>query len=419
MNTERETNSQWTELSGRDVLKLMGGRIILRFVSILRSVTIRRIVPVLLLIIAAALLVLLSATAAPAQETAQETASETSGGTPRVEVVFVLDTTGSMSGLIEGAKRKIWSIANQIVSGKPTPEVHIGLVGYRDIGDEYVTKVYPLTDDLDLVYENLMAFRADGGGDTPEHVNRALHDAVDTIHWSRDATTLKLIFLVGDCPPHMDYGDGYDYRKICKAAVAQDIIVNTVQCGDYVETVSFWQDIARRGEGRYAQIAQEGGMIAIETPYDEELAELNVQLEETVVPYGSEDAIAAQMEKNDKMREMAPEAAAGRAEFMSKSKRESTIDLVNDVIENDLDITDVDNEDLPEEMQSMSDREKEEYVQQKKEQRDRIAEDIKKLSEKRDDYIAEALKDMGEEDGFDEVVNRTIQEQAASKGISY
>ena len=30
---------------------------------------------------------------------------------PVVEVAFVLDTTGSMGGLIEGAKRKIWSIA--------------------------------------------------------------------------------------------------------------------------------------------------------------------------------------------------------------------------------------------------------------------------------------------------------------------
>src|SRR4051794_24266330 len=58
---------------------------------------------------------------------------------PRVELVFALDTTGSMSGLIDGAKRKIWSIAQFIAQGQPKPDVRIGLVAYRDIGDAYVT----------------------------------------------------------------------------------------------------------------------------------------------------------------------------------------------------------------------------------------------------------------------------------------
>ena len=66
-----------------------------------------------------------------------------------MEVVFCLDTTGSMGGLIEGAKEKIWSICNQIAGGKPTPDLKVGLVAYRDKGDDYVTKVYDLTDDLD------------------------------------------------------------------------------------------------------------------------------------------------------------------------------------------------------------------------------------------------------------------------------
>ena len=51
---------------------------------------------------------------------------------PQIEVVFCLDTTGSMGGLIEAAKQKIWSISNQIANGKPTPELKIGLVAFRD-----------------------------------------------------------------------------------------------------------------------------------------------------------------------------------------------------------------------------------------------------------------------------------------------
>src|SRR5436190_23534503 len=68
---------------------------------------------------------------------------------PKVEVVFCLDTTDSMGGLIEGTKQKIWAICNQIAGGKPSPDLKVGLVAYRDRGDEYVTKVFDLSEDLD------------------------------------------------------------------------------------------------------------------------------------------------------------------------------------------------------------------------------------------------------------------------------
>src|SRR5438128_3727237 len=112
-----------------------------------------------------------------------------------------------MSALIAAAKKKIWAISNQIASGQPSPLVKIGLVAYRDRGDEYITKVIDLTDDLDAIHTHLMGFRAAGGGDEPESVNQALHEAVTKIAWSKNKKTLKIIFLVGDAPPHMDYTD--------------------------------------------------------------------------------------------------------------------------------------------------------------------------------------------------------------------
>ena len=105
---------------------------------------------------------------------------------PLVEVVFVLDTTGSMSGLIQAAKEKIWSIATTLAPAQPAPEIRMGLVAYRDRGDDYVTRVVDLSDDLDSMYATLMDFRAAGGGDGPESVNQALHDAVHRISWSQD-----------------------------------------------------------------------------------------------------------------------------------------------------------------------------------------------------------------------------------------
>src|SRR5436853_1967804 len=143
---------------------------------------------------------------------------------PRIEVCFVLDTTGSMTGLIEGAKQKIWSIANEMASAKPTPEIRLGLVAYRDRGDEYVTKVFDLTNDIDAIYGHLQSFRAAGGGDTPESVNEALDDAVRKMSWSQDQRVLKIIFLVGDAPPHMDYADGPKYPQVCREAMKKDLI---------------------------------------------------------------------------------------------------------------------------------------------------------------------------------------------------
>ena len=89
---------------------------------------------------------------------------------PSVEVVFVIDTTSSMGGLIEGAKQRIWAIANEIAKGRPAPKVKMGLVAFRDKGDSYVTKVFDLSENLDNTYKDLLSLSAEGGGDGPEHV---------------------------------------------------------------------------------------------------------------------------------------------------------------------------------------------------------------------------------------------------------
>lgn len=119
---------------------------------------------------------------------------------PVLEVAFVLDTTGSMGGLLEGAKQKIWSIASRMASGKPTPRIRVGLVAYRDRTDAYVTQTFDLSEDLDAVYKNLRSFTAGGGGDTPEHVGKGLADAVEKLSWTTQGRVARMIFLVGDAP---------------------------------------------------------------------------------------------------------------------------------------------------------------------------------------------------------------------------
>src|SRR5260370_23513201 len=205
---------------------------------------------------------------------------------PKVEVVFCLDTTGSMGGLIEAAKQKIWAISNQIASGKPTPDLKVGLVAYRDKGDAYITKVTVLSGALDAIYGTLKTFQAQGGGDTPEHVNQALYDAVHKIKWNSDKKTLRIIFLVGDAPGHMDYTDDVKYPVTCKEACKKGIIINAVQCGGDAACAKQFRDICAKAEGSYVQIAQEGGVVTIATPFDKRLGDINTALAHSTLVYG-------------------------------------------------------------------------------------------------------------------------------------
>ena len=107
-------------------------------------------------------------------------------GAKRVEVVFCLDTTGSMSGLIDAAKRRSGR-SQPDRAAQPTPEISkVGLVAYRDRGDAYVTKVIDLTDDLDTIYAKLKEFRPRAAATARRAVNQALNAA---IHACRGART--------------------------------------------------------------------------------------------------------------------------------------------------------------------------------------------------------------------------------------
>src|SRR5215218_4147831 len=204
-----------------------------------------------------------------------------------LEMVFVLDTTGSMGGLIDGAKQRIWGIINEVMQTPAHPNVRVGLVAYRDKGDAYVTQVLPLTNDLDRVYSTLMEYRADGGGDGPEDVRRALADGVRKAGWSKpQANTAQIVFLVGDAPPHDDYLQEPDTLATAAEAIRVGMVVNTIQCGADGQTRQVWQQIARRGEGQYFAIAQDGGVETIATPYDSRLSELGGKLGSTYLAYG-------------------------------------------------------------------------------------------------------------------------------------
>jgi Mg-chelatase subunit ChlD len=351
----------------------------------------------------------------------------------RIEVVFVLDTTGSMSGLIEGAKQKIWSIANAMASARPRPQIKIGLVAYRDRGDAYITKLTQMTDDLDAVYSDLMKFEAGGGGDGPESVNQALHEAYTKFTWTPNTgdgkSTLRLIYLVGDAPPHMDYDQDIKYKTTCADAIKNGITINTIQCGSIADATPIWKEIAQKTDGEYFAIEQSGGMRVVASPYDSEIAKLGTELEATVVAYGSVREQARQTEKMDGAvllsASTAPAASkADRAAYKASEAGMMSLcgdnDLVQACLDKKVDLATLPEDQLPENMKKMSKTERVAFIAKQSEDRKACQQKIQDLSKKRDEFVkAELAKGEGKKDSFDEKVLDSLTRQAGKVGIRY
>ncbi len=349
-------------------------------------------------------------------------------GQPVIDVVFVLDTTGSMSGLIQTAKEKIWSIASTMAAAQPTPEIRIGLVGYRDRGDAYVTKKIDLSDDLDSVYAALMDFQADGGGDTPESVNEALHVAVNAMSWSDQDQAYQVIFLVGDAPPHMDYQDEMQYPAIIASARERGIVVNAIQCGDMSVTAAPWAQIAGLGKGSYFQVEQAGSAVAYTTPYDAELAELSARLDATRLYYGSEEdkeVAAAKVAATEKLSSLASdEAKARRAAFnMSAAGRKNRLgenELIDAVTKGEVQLEELEPEALPAAIAAMSPTEQRAHVAELADERAELQGRMRELAESRDDFIRQKVdEDGGAKDSLDQKLYEAIADQARIVGLDY
>ncbi|HEX5789023.1 MAG TPA: vWA domain-containing protein [Woeseiaceae bacterium] len=348
-------------------------------------------------------------------------------GRPQVDVVFVLDTTGSMGGLIATAKEKIWSIATSMSSARQTPDIRIGLVAYRDKGDAYVTKVIDLSTDLDTVYATLMDFAAEGGGDGPESVNEALYDAVHDISWTQAENAYKAIFLVGDAPPHMDYNE-MRYPEIAAAARQRNIVINTVQCGSQADTVAPWTRIASLGQGSYFQVEQAGGAVALATPFDEEIATLSAKLDETRLYYGSREEQRRMHDKvaaTEKLHESASlSARARRAAFNASAagdaNRLGENELVDAVASGRVDLDAIAPATLPAVLQPMAPEEQKAYVQELAKTRDELEATLAERAKARDEYLAKKVEEAGGlEDSLDRQLFDAVREQAAAAGLEY
>jgi len=183
---------------------------------------------------------------------------------PRLDLVFLVDATGSMGDEIAKLKSSMLAMSQQIGKLPGQPDVCYGLVAYRDKGDAFLTRTADFTDNLGAFQSALGRLQAGGGGDTPEALNEALAETVHGLAWRRDA--VRLVVLVADAPPHLDYG-GPQYDRDMQAALAKGIKLFPVGAsgldpsGEYV-----FRQLAQYTAGRFVFLTYRDGADASSGP---------------------------------------------------------------------------------------------------------------------------------------------------------
>lgn len=340
---------------------------------------------------------------------------------PHIDVVFCIDCSGSMGAVIDTAKQKVWAIVNQTAKARPAPILRIGLVGYGNGMGPFRT--FPLTDDLDEVYKNLMTFKDEGWGS--EYVGLAVDKATTDMAWADGKQTLRVIYMVGNETARQGPPDK-DYAKTAPAAIAKGIIVNAIYCGDvdYQNAPPTWREMAKLADGQYLEIAQTGGAIYVATPFDDELAKLSSELNHTYLAYGVEggQGLANQATQDANAAGLSGQVAADRAVAKSAGVyRNSKWDLVDAAKSKDFKLELIKEEQLPEAMRKMTPEQRKTHVEKMTKEREALQAKIKEIATKRDAHIKSEVEKKGltGDKAFDEAVRSSLTEQAEKKGYKF
>ncbi|MBE7474602.1 MAG: VWA domain-containing protein [Anaerolineales bacterium] len=184
--------------------------------------------------------------------------SQAQSDTLNLDVLFLVDATGSMADEINQIQSTIFDVAAQIDALPGRPQTRYGLVAYRDRGDAFVSQAYEFTPDVREFSLNLSTVYADGGGDNPESLNEGLHDALHKVEW-RGGDTVQLIFLIADAPPHLDYPQDYDYAVEMDNAARRGIKIFPIASsglddqGEYI-----FRQLAQYTQGRFIFLTYAG-----------------------------------------------------------------------------------------------------------------------------------------------------------------
>lgn len=342
----------------------------------------------------------------------------------KIQVALLLDTSNSMDGLIEQAKSRLWNIVNTLTTLKyngQTPNIEIALYEYGNDGlsaeKNYIRQITPLTTDLDEISERLFALRTNGGS---EYCGAVIADATKQLSWGSAASDMKLIYISGN--EGFNQG-GINYKEAISDAYKKGIYVNTIFCGGKTEGVSLlWKDGADAGKGKYFNIDSNQAVQYIVTPYDDQITQCNVRINQTYVTYGGSKGAEKKMKQETQDSNAQKVSKANYAErTVSKSKaiyKNDSWDLVDKVKDDKKAVEKLKKEELPKELQNKSTAEINTYIEKKTKEREAIQKEIGELAKKRQTYIDNEAKKTKSQDDLGNAMNTSIVTFAKQKGYT-
>jgi len=329
-----------------------------------------------------------------------------------VDLVICLDTSGSMTGLIDTARAKLWDVVSELVAVEPNARLRVGLLTYGSPGvstaaEGWIVRQSDLSSDLDSVYAKMMSMYPDGG---EEFVGWVLSDAVHTLNWSQDPRALRLIYVSGNESADQ-CSTRFNFRQIAQDARRKGIAINAIYAGPVTNGIAeHWDQVATHGGGHFFAIDQDCGTQQFATPQDKLLIELNAQLNATYVPYGA----AGRAGKANQIAQDRNAASFGQQSIASRAQTKASAvyqnrrwDLVDAADDPGFDLEQVPEATLPPEMQKMSKQQRREYIVEKRTTRARVRQQIREVTTKREATLRKnraARKTKGLDDAMRESV---------------
>jgi hypothetical protein len=343
---------------------------------------------------------------------------------PLVQMAILLDTSGSMEGLIEQAKSQLWKIVNEMALAKKkgvNPKLEVALYEYGKssipASEGYLRQIVPLSTDLDRISEELFKLRTNGGS---EYCGKVIDVATRDLQWVESNNHLKVIFIAGNEP----FTQGrVDYKEACKKAITNGIIVNTIFCGNYRQGIDTkWKDGADLADGKYMNIDHNQKIVHIDAPQDKEIVALGKKLNATYVAYGR---MGIQKKERQKMQDSNAASVKGGAAVQrsvtkaSKQYNNAGWDMVDAEKEGKIKVEEMEEAALPAEMKKMTVKQRKEYIEKKRNERQKLQKKINELRKARDKYVAEKRKKMAGDQTLDEAIVSAIKEQAKKKNYKF
>lgn len=349
---------------------------------------------------------------------------DASSARPVVELAICLDISGSMDGLIDSAKARLWSIVNDLAIAKPTPQLRVALLTYGcdayDPSSGWVVVDSALTEDLDLISQKLFALRTNGG---TELVGRVVDSAARQLAWSTDPSALRVIIVAGN--EGADQDTVITYQQASKTSIEKGIIVNSIFCGSPSDPIApAWGEVAKLADGQFLCIDQSMGAAVAATPFDEQLGVLSSSINQTYVPLGEggREKWANQRAQDANAAELGGGVAAQRCVSKSSAVYDNrSWDLIDGCSTGTVKLEDLKDADLPEELRGKTLDEKKAYMAGKQAERVKIQSEVQALQVKRDEYLQAEARKRADTQGvaLDDALKQAIRTQAAKKGMQF